>query len=72
MDEGPDDDGPTGGLVECDVLVERNEIVERSAAQNRNEVAANRQQDVDDIDMAKEGGCSGNSWLLCVVNTTGV
>ena len=45
------DDRPCGGLVECDVLVEGNEVVERCAADEGDEVAADGEQDEDDIDV---------------------
>ena len=51
MDDRPEDDGPGGGLVECDVLVEGNDIIQGSLAQQGDEVPANREQDEGDIDV---------------------
>lgn len=60
VDDGEDDDGPSGGLVERDVLVEGNDIVQRRPTKNGNEVSANGQQDKDDIDVQDESGGTGN------------
>ena len=54
VDACPEDDGPSGGLVERDVLVERNVVIQRRAADEGDEVTADWQQDEDDIDVQDE------------------
>lgn len=61
VDGGADDDGPCGRLVKGDVLVEGDDIVERGAAEERDEVAADGKEDEDDVDVEDERGgtCNG-------------
>lgn len=54
VDDGEDDDGPGDGLVERDVLIERNERAKRRAAQDGDEVAADGEEDERDIDVEDE------------------
>lgn len=51
MNDSSNHDGPGSGFVESDVLVERNDIVERCAAQEGDEVAADRQQNEGHVDV---------------------
>ena len=60
MHRGEDDNGPGGGDVELDVIIERNDIVQRCLAEERDEVPANWEQNEDDIEMEDEGGGTGN------------
>lgn len=62
MDKRPEDDGPGGGLVEGDVLVEGNDVVQRCPAQHGDEVPAYWEQDEGGIDVKNEGGSTGNDW----------
>lgn len=59
--ECPDNDGPCCRFVKGDVLVERDEIVERRTTQQGYEVAANRKENEDDINMENECGGSSNN-----------
>lgn len=61
VDKRPPDNGPGGRLVEGDVLVERNVVVEGRLADEGNEVAADRQQDEDHIDVENERSGTSNS-----------
>ena len=60
VDEGEEADAPADGLVERDVLVEGNVVVERRAAEERDEVAADGQEDERDLDVQNERGTTGN------------
>jgi hypothetical protein len=61
VEGGEEDDGPCGCLVEGDVLVEGDEVVERRATEEGDEVAADGEEDEDDVDMKDEcGGTSGD------------
>ena len=51
VDDRPEDDRPGGGLVECDILVEGNDIVQGSPTQHGDEVPANGEQDEGDINV---------------------
>lgn len=62
VDEGEEADTPADGLVERDVLVERNVVVERRAAEERDEVAADGQEDERDLDVQDERGTTGNRY----------
>lgn len=62
VDEGEETDAPADGLVERDVLVERNVVVERRAAEERDEVAADGQEDERNLDVQDEGGTTSNRW----------
>lgn len=58
--DGEDDDGPGNGLVERNVLVEGDERVQGRAAQQRDEVAANWEEDERDIDVEDERSGTGD------------
>ena len=62
VNERPEDDGPGGGLVEGDVLVEGNDVVQRGPAQHGDEVPAYREQDEGDVDMENESGSTSDGW----------
>jgi len=62
VNDRPEDEGPCGGLVESDVLVEGNDIVQGSPAQHGDEVPAYGEEDEGDIDMKNEGGSTSDSW----------
>ncbi len=49
--EAADDDRPSGGLVEGDVLVEGDDVVQGSAAEDGDEVTAHGEEDEDNVDM---------------------
>lgn len=49
VNDRPEDDGPGSRLVEGDILVEGNVVVQRGAPDEGYEVAADGQQDEDDI-----------------------
>ena len=57
---GEGDDGPRSGLVERDVLVEGDDIVERSPTEERDEVTANWKQNKGGVDVQYEGGATGD------------
>ena len=56
VDDREDDDGPGDGLVERDVLVEGDERVQGRAAQQGDEIAADREEDERSIDVEDECG----------------
>jgi hypothetical protein len=60
MDGGTDDDGPSGGFVEGNVLVEWDDVVKGSSAKKGDEVAADGKEDEDDIDMENKGSGTGD------------
>lgn len=60
VDPGPKDDGPGGGDVESDVLVELDNAVERRLAQEGDEGAADGEEDDADVDMEDKGGRTGD------------
>jgi hypothetical protein len=62
MDRGEDDNRPGGGDVELDVIVERNDIVQRGLAEERDEIPADWEKNEDDIEMEDECGGPGNCW----------
>jgi hypothetical protein len=62
VNERPEDDGPGGGLVEGDVLVEGNDVVQGCPAQHGDEVPAYGEQDEGDIDVKNEGGSTSDGW----------
>jgi hypothetical protein len=66
MDDGEHYDRPCGELVESEVIVERNEVVERGATEEGDEVAADGEEYEDDIDVKDKSSsagddCSGNT-----------
>ena len=65
VDGRADNDGPGGSLVEGDILVEGDDVVQRCATQNRNEVPADRQEDEDDIDMENECSSTCGCYWIC-------
>jgi len=67
MDSCPYHHGPSGGFVQCETLVEWDDRIERSATEERDEVAADREKDEDDIDMKYEGRGTGDSWPLGLI-----
>jgi len=50
----PRDNGPSSCLVKSNVLVEGDDVVKWRAPEEGNEIAANREEDEDDIDMKDE------------------
>ena len=61
MNDRPEDEGPCGGLVKSDVLVEGNDVVQGCPTQHGDKVPAYGEQNEGDIDMKNEGGSTGNS-----------
>lgn len=53
-------DRPCDRFVECDVLVERDDVVQRRLAKERNEVTANGQQNKNHIDVENKCSRSGD------------
>jgi len=62
VNNGPEDNGPGGGLVEGDVLVEGNDVVQGRPSQHGDEVPAYREQDEGGIDVKKESSSTSDSW----------
>ena len=62
VNDGPEDDGPGGSLVESDVLVEWDDVVQGSAAQHGDEVPAYWEKDEGDVDVENEGGSTSDDW----------
>jgi len=59
MNDGASYNGPSRSLVKCDAFVKRNEAIEGSSTEERNEISADREKDEDDIDMENESGGTG-------------
>jgi len=61
-------DGPSGSFVESNVLVEWDDVVKGTSTKDGNEVAANGEEDVDDVNVENKGGSTsdgeGNSKKL--------
>lgn len=62
MNDSPKDDRPGGGLVEGDVLVERDNIVQGCPTQEGDKIPAYREQDEGDVDVKNEGSNPSDSW----------
>jgi hypothetical protein len=62
MDDGENDDGPCCRLVEGDVLVEGDDVVQRGAAEQRDEVSADGEQDEDDVHVQYKGGRTSDGY----------
>ena len=60
MDHCPDDDRPTCGFVQGEVLVEGDDVVQWCLSEERNEIAADREEDEDDVDMKQERCSTGD------------
>jgi hypothetical protein len=56
-----DDDRPSGGLVEGDVLVKGDDLIERCATEEGNEIAADGEEDEDDVNVEDKGSSTGDS-----------
>ena len=61
MDKGKECNGPSYCLVEGNVLVEGDDVVQRCATEERDEVTANRQEDEDHVDMEDESGSTSDN-----------
>ena len=61
VDNGTNDDSPTCGFVEGDVLVKRNDFIQGGAANEGDEVAADGEEDEGDVDMETEGSGTSDS-----------
>lgn len=57
-----DNDRPCRRYMEGDVLVKRNDVVERSATEERNEITANRKKDVNDIHVQDQSCSTGDRY----------
>jgi hypothetical protein len=51
MNDSADDDRPSSGLMEGDVLVKGDDVVQRRATEEGDEIAADGEKDEDDINM---------------------
>ena len=60
--DSPNDHGPSRCLVEGQILVKGDDIVQGCPTQKRDEVAANREKNENDIDMENKSGSPGDSW----------
>jgi hypothetical protein len=58
-----EDDGPGGGDMELDVVIEGDDHIERRLSQQRDKVAAYREQDKDHIDVQYERGRTSKSYI---------
>jgi len=62
VDRGPDDDGPSCGLVEGDVLVEGDDVVEGCATEQGDKISADGEQDEDHVDVEHKGCRTRHRW----------
>jgi hypothetical protein len=60
VNNGGGNDGPTSKLVEGYVAIERNDTIERGASKEGYEVAANREENEDYVDMKDKRRCPCN------------
>lgn len=60
VDDGPKDDRPSDHLMESDVLIEGDNVVERRAPEDGDEVPADGEEDEDHIDVQDERSRTGN------------
>jgi len=51
VDDGADNDRPGGGLMESDILVKGDDLVERCATEEGDKIAADGEEDEDDINV---------------------
>jgi len=63
VDDSPNDNGPCGGFVEGDALVEGNDLAEGRAAEEGDEIAADGEENENDVDVKNQG--SGASDDVC-------
>ena len=68
VDSGEEDDGPCCCFVEGDVLVEGDDVVEWSTTEERDEVAADWEEDEYDVDVKDQRGCKSSN---CMTETKG-
>jgi len=61
MDGGKEHNRPRSGNMEADVVVEWDDIVQRRLAEQGDEVAANGEENKDDVDVEDEGGSTRNN-----------
>ena len=62
VDDGADNNRPGSGLVESDVLVKGDDLVEGCATEEGDKIAADGEEDEDDIDVQYKGSRTGDSW----------
>ena len=62
VDDGPEDDRPGDHLMESDVLIEGDNVVERRAPEDGDEVPADGEEDEDHVDMQDQGSRTGNNY----------
>jgi len=60
MNPGEEDDRPCGGDMEGDVFIELDDAVQRRLASQRDECAANGEEDERDINVKDKGCRTGN------------
>jgi len=61
VNDGADNDRPGGSLMESDTLVKGDDLVERCATKEGDKIAADGEEDEDDINVEDKGGGTGNS-----------
>jgi hypothetical protein len=66
MDNGEKDDRPSRGLMESDVLVERNDVVQWCPTEKGNEVPADGEEDEGDINVQNKGSSTSDRCKLFV------
>jgi hypothetical protein len=66
VDKTPDEDRPAGSFVQGEIFVERNDGANGRAAQNRDEVAANGEEDEDDVNVQQHGSRTSNNLKILI------
>lgn len=61
MDHSARNDGPRSGFMQGDTFVEGNNVIKWGATEQRDEIAADREENEDDVDMKNESSCSSDS-----------
>lgn len=56
VEPGEEDDGPSDQLMECDVLIERNHVVQRRPPGHGDQISADWEKNEGDVNMQHQGG----------------
>ena len=62
VNDSPKNDGPSGGLVEGDILVERDNVTQGCTTQQGDKIPAHGKKNKSNINVEDEGGGPGGGW----------
>ena len=60
--DSPEDHGPCCSFVECDILIEGDDLIERRATKHRYKIATDRKEDEYHIHVKNESSRTGDGW----------